>query len=100
MILFNADNIEGQAPPYKGNGEKRGSHLWYLSILPYGSKITAMEFVDYNANNSEQIRIGIDEQVYCVFNLKGELLDIRNTDLYSGKEYEFIIHQVFNFYIA
>jgi transcriptional regulator with XRE-family HTH domain len=93
FALIKADSISGQAPPYNGLGLKQGSHLWYKEIKPVGSMIGSIIFTDYGADGEIDIEIGVDDQVYYIFDIKGNLLARLPWDTYKGKTHTFIDHE-------
>ncbi|KAA3617099.1 MAG: hypothetical protein D8M58_04110 [Calditrichaeota bacterium] len=93
FALFKADSISGQAPPYNGPGPKQGSQLWYMEVKPLGSKIKSINFTDYQADGKIDIEIGVDEQIYYIFDIKGKLLAKLPWDTYKGKAHTFVTHK-------
>lgn len=91
-MLFDAANISGQAPPYRGKGAAQGSQLWYFSILPNGSKVSDLDFSDFNANGSLEIRLGVDDKCVYILDMSGKVLQKSYTDKYNGEKYSFVFH--------
>jgi transcriptional regulator with XRE-family HTH domain len=92
VALFKADDISGQAPPYNGNGVKKGSHLWYLEVKPNGTKVRGMDFVDYAGDGTMDVCFGVGKLTYYV-DLKGTLLDTLPSDDYKGGSYDLAFHK-------
>lgn len=78
-FAFDPKRMAGEAPPFLGTRQK-GSHLWYLAVLPQGESISQLELLDRDRDGITEIGVWLGCGYVFYLSLDGQVIGLGRGD--------------------